>query len=60
MKNIHDDLSPLDLGIHEAGLYGAKSASRETDVFAQRYALVLAHARVGRYASAVLDTAHLV
>jgi len=36
MKNIHDDLSLLDLGIYEAKS-GAKSASLETDAFAQRY-----------------------
>jgi len=35
MKNVHDDVFSLDLGIHEA-----KSASLETDVFAQCYTLV--------------------
>ena len=33
MKNIHDDLSSLDLGIHKAMRSGTKSASLETDVF---------------------------
>jgi len=37
MKNVYDDLSSLDLGIHEA----RESASLETDVFAQRYALAV-------------------
>ena len=44
MKNIHDDLSSLDLGIHEAG---TKSASLETDVFAQPYTPVVVHATIG-------------
>jgi len=35
MKNIHDDLSSLDLGIHEAGDL-AQNWPLETDVFAQR------------------------
>ena len=39
-KNIHDDLSSLDLGLHEARDLAQKSASLQTDVFAQRYALV--------------------
>ena len=43
MKNIHDDLPSLDLGIFDARS-GAKLASLETDVFAQRYALVVVHA----------------
>ena len=43
MKNIHNDLSSLDLGIFDARS-GAKLASLETDVFAQRYALVVVHA----------------
>ena len=59
MKNIHDDLSPLDLEIHEARDL-AQNRPLGRHVFAQRYALVLVHATVGRYASAVLDTAHCV
>jgi len=44
MKNIHDDLSSTDLGIHEA-----RDLARylQTDVFAQRYALAAVHATVG-------------
>ena len=41
-------LSSLDLGIYGArDLAGAKSASLETDVIAQRYALVVVHAIMG-------------
>ena len=46
MKNIHDDLSSLDLGIFDARS-GAKLASLETDVFAQRYAVIVVHATIG-------------
>ena len=41
MKNIHEDLSSLDLGLPEARDLAQKSASLETDVFAERYALVV-------------------
>ena len=44
MKNIRDDLSLLDLGIHEAR---DLTQIRPTDVFAQCYALVVAHATTG-------------
>jgi len=44
MKNVHDDLSSLDLGIHEAR---DLAQSLETDVFAQRYAFVVVHATIG-------------
>ena len=43
-KNIHDDLSSLDLGIHEAR---DLAQSLETDVFVQRYALVVVHHTTG-------------
>ena len=46
MNNIHDDLSSLDLGIYEARDL-AQNQPLETDVFAQRYALVVMHATVG-------------
>jgi len=46
MNNIHDDLSLLDLGIYEARDL-AQNQPLETDVFAQRYALVVVHATVG-------------
>ena len=43
MKNIHDDLSSLDLGIHEAGdLVHSRPLCRL--MFAQCYALVAVHA----------------
>ena len=43
MKNIRGDLSSLDLGIHERlEICSAKSASLQTDVFAQCYVLVAA------------------
>jgi len=41
MKNVHDDLSSLDLGIHEA------RDLAQTDVFAQSYAVVVVHAIIG-------------
>ena len=47
MKNIHYDLSSLDLGICGAKRSGAKLASLETEVFAQCYALVVVHADIG-------------
>ena len=41
-------LSLLDLGIHEAkDLVHAKSASLETNVFAQHYALIVVHDTTG-------------
>jgi len=47
MKNIHDDLSSLDLGVYEARDMAQKSASLETDICAQRYALIAVHATIG-------------
>ena len=47
MKNIHDDLSSLDLGVYEARDMAQKSASLETDIFAQHYALIAVHATIG-------------
>jgi len=41
MNNIHDDLSLLGLGVHEA------RDLAQTDVFAQRYAVVVVHAIIG-------------
>ena len=47
MNNIHGDLSLLDLGVHMLEIW-RKIASLETDVFAQRYALiVVVHATIG-------------
>ena len=46
MNNIHDDLSSLDLGIYEARDL-AQNQPLETDIFAQRYALVVVHAAIG-------------
>ena len=46
MKNIHDDLSSLDLGIYEARDL-AQNRPLETDVFAQHYAVIVVHATVG-------------
>jgi len=43
VKSIHDDLSTLDLGIHEA----RDLAQNRPDVFAQRYTLVAVHAAIG-------------
>ena len=45
MKNIHGDLSSLYLGIYEARNL-AQNRPLETDVFAQRYALLVAHATI--------------
>ena len=50
MKNIHDDLSSLDLRIYEAKSSGTKSASLETDVFAQQF-----HTRIVVHATNGLD-----
>jgi len=48
MKNIHYDLSSLDLGIHEArDLVQNLPLWMESDVFAQRYPLVVVHATIG-------------
>ena len=44
MNNIHDDLSSLDLGIHEAR---DLAQNLQTDVFAHPYALVVVHATTG-------------
>ena len=44
-KQIHDDLSLLDLGIHEAG--DLVQNRPFCDVFAQCYALVVVHATIG-------------
>ena len=47
MKNIHDDMSSLDLGIHEAGdLVQNRPLWRLMSFFAQRYALVVVHATI--------------
>ena len=39
MKNVHDDLSSLDLGIYEARDL-AQNRPMETDVFSYRYSLI--------------------
>jgi len=45
MKNIHDDPCSTDLGIYEAkDLVPNWPASLGTDVFAQRYTLLVVHA----------------
>jgi len=47
MKNIHDDLSSLDLGINEAGdLVQNRPLCRLMSFFAQRYALVVVPATI--------------
>ena len=43
MKNVHDDLTSLDLGIHQAR---DLAQDLDTDVFAQRYALAVVHATI--------------
>ena len=60
MKNIHDDLTSLDLGIHEAGDLAQKSASLETDVFAQRYALLEVHGTIGWMGDGLVVTGTVV
>ena len=48
MKNVHYDLSSLDLGIHEArDLVQNLPLWMESDVFAQRYPLAVVHATIG-------------
>ena len=48
MDNVRDDLSSLDLGIHEArDLAQNRPLWKDTDVFAQRYAVVTVHATIG-------------
>ena len=47
MKNIHDDLSSLDPGIHEARDLAQNRPLWTHDVFAQRYTLVVVHAAIG-------------
>jgi len=48
MKNIHDDPCSTDLGIYEAkDLVPNWLASLGTDVFAQRYTLLVVHATIG-------------
>jgi len=47
MKNINDDLSLLDLGIREARDLVQNRPHLETDVFAQRYTLIVMHAAIG-------------
>ena len=51
MKSIHDDLSSLDLGIHEARDLAQNRPLWTHDVFAQRYALVAVHAAIGSTAA---------
>jgi len=45
MKNIHDDLSLLDLGIYQARDL-VQNLPVENDVFAQHYTLVVVHATI--------------
>jgi len=63
MKNIHDDPSSTDLGIYEAkNLVPNWLASLGTDVFAQRYTLLVVHATIGldwyRLTQVVLEKNH--
>ena len=46
-ENIHDDLSSLDLGIHEARDLAHNRPFWEL-MSAQRYALIVVHATIGR------------
>ena len=48
MFNLDEELSSLDLGIHEArNLAQNRPLCRPRDVFAQRYALLVVHATLG-------------